>query len=592
MAESSRRVAPGNDNSLEALWLEHNNLAQQSEELASDVHRIYGELRQELRDIKARLERLQPVRTTVQMAGTATRREIEQERQRQRGSQIIEASDSEEELHQLPPFRNLELSDSEEEVSLRRRRRPRGADRPHGEFKVKLDIPYFDGKLHIEDFLDWERAIETFFEYMEIEPEKQVKYVACRIKGGASAWWQQVLQTRRREGKGQVRNWPKMKQLLRGHYLPTDYEQMLYLQYQHCVQGNRSVNDYTEEFYRLSARNNLNESTNQLVARYIGGLREAIQDKLELNTIWSLSQAVNYAIKEEMQLSRHTRGSQSRRNSETIAEQNRFSNSVTPTSNKQQIATQAVNASYNPGNRTMEHKGVQKGKLQTKENLYVKPTNIKCFRCLQQGHKSNECPTRPHLQFAEAEIEDGVEENEEALENSQEDVVGDEGEQLICVMEKLLLAPKQPNISQRNALFRTKCTIGGKVCELLIDSGCTENVVSRAMVQALQLKTTKSSNPYKISWVKKGLEMTVTEQCRVSFSIGKHYASEVLCDVLDMDVCHIILGRPWQYDVGAIYDCRANTYAFDWKGRRLRLLPSSSGHDPSLTKNKTALFFV
>lgn len=73
------------------------------------------------------------------------------------------------------------------------------------------------------------------------------------------------------------------------NYLPTDYEQMLYQQYQHCRQGNRSVNDYTEEFYCLSARNNLNEMVNQLVARYIGGLKDAIQDKLELNTIWSLS---------------------------------------------------------------------------------------------------------------------------------------------------------------------------------------------------------------------------------------------------------------------------------------------------------------
>ncbi|KAI0498585.1 hypothetical protein KFK09_019474 [Dendrobium nobile] len=68
------------------------------------------------------------------------------------------------------------------------------------------------------------------------------------------------------------------------------------------------------------------------------------------------------------------------------------------------------------------------------------------------------------------------------------------------------------------------------------------------------------------------MEFMVTESCRVSFSIGKHYKCKVLCDV-----CHLILGRPWQFDVGVHYDGRANVYSLDWKGRRLRLLPSAAG---------------
>lgn len=81
---------------------------------------------------------------------------------------------------------------------------------------------------------------------------------------------------------------------------------MLYLQYKHCNQGGRPLNDYTKEFYWLSARSNLKESTYQLVARYVGGLKEAIQDKLELNTLWSLSQAANYALKAKLQLASKT----------------------------------------------------------------------------------------------------------------------------------------------------------------------------------------------------------------------------------------------------------------------------------------------
>lgn len=94
--------------------------------------------------------------------------------------------------------------------------------------------------------------LNFLFEYMEVDPYKQVKYIACRLKGGVSAWWEQVLQIREREGNGRVRNWARMKQLLRAQFFLTDYEQILYMKYQHCVQGALFVSEYTKEFNRLS----------------------------------------------------------------------------------------------------------------------------------------------------------------------------------------------------------------------------------------------------------------------------------------------------------------------------------------------------
>ncbi|PKU69720.1 RNA-directed DNA polymerase [Dendrobium catenatum] len=415
---------------------------------------------------------------------------------------------------------------------------------------------------------------------MDIEPEKQVKYVACRFKGGASAWWHQLLQTRQREGRGPVRNCLRMKQLLRSHFLPTDFEQMLYLRYQHCIQGTRTVSDYTEEFYRLSARNDLNENTNQIVARYIGGLKDVIQDKLELNSVWSLSQAVNFALKAEIQLTRGGRPHTTRRPYSDYATD--VNKSATPgvkiAAGSPVVITPPQTAQ--PGTSSgsaADLKQQPKLKAPVRENPYARPSSIKCFRCFQMGHKSNECPNRAQLQLATIEG-DEISGDHEEQDPELEEVVPDDGEPLICVMEKMLLAPRQTPTSQRNAVFKTRCTVYGKVCDLLIDSGCTENIISRSVVQALKLKTTKSSHPYKISWVKKGMDIAVTELCRVTFSIGKHYVCEVLCDIIDMDVCHIILGRPWQYDVGAIYDGRSNSYSFEWKGKRLKLLPYQADH--------------
>ncbi|PKU77096.1 hypothetical protein MA16_Dca001702 [Dendrobium catenatum] len=461
MAESSRRVAPGGDNSLEALWTAHRGLGRRTEELEMEVNRFYEEIRQELRAITVRLDRL-----ALNRNAPTARQGLDINRGRQREVQEEESSDSDLEINGV---QNSELSDSGEEIQHFRRRRPRETNRSHGEFRVKMDIPFFDGKLHIEDYLDWERSVETFFEYMEIEPIKQVRYVACRLKAGASAWWQQILQSRRREGRGAVRSWRRMKQLLRGHYLPTDYEQMLYQQYQHCRQGNRSVNDYTEEFYRLSARNNLNETANQLVARYIGGLKDSIQDKLELNSVWSLSQAVNYALKVEMQALRHNRNYPFKRTTPALEQTISSHRSADPNGKIAAIPAE-VSGAANASGRTNETRTFGRGKTTVKDNPYAKNASIKCFRCFQVGHKSNECPSRPQLQLIEADEEEGSE-HSQGQEQHLEDVEGDVGEPLICVMQKLLVAPRQPCSSQRNALFRTKCTIGGNVCDLLIDSG-------------------------------------------------------------------------------------------------------------------------
>lgn len=53
----------------------------------------------------------------------------------------------------------------------------------------------------------------------------------------------------------------------------------------------------------------------------------------------------------------------------------------------------------------------------------------------------------------------------------------------------------------------------------------------------------------------------MTQRCRVPILIGR-YADEVYCDVVEMDACHILLGRPWQYDKDAMHSGRKNTYSF------------------------------
>lgn len=41
-----------------------------------------------------------------------------------------------------------------------------------------------------------------------------------------------------------------------------------------------------------------------------------------------------------------------------------------------------------------------------------------------------------------------------------------------------------------------------------------------------------------------------------------------------MDACYILLGRPWQFDLGVVHDGRRNTYSFLFHGTKIILLPS------------------
>jgi hypothetical protein len=64
----------------------------------------------------------------------------------------------------------------------------------------------------------------------------------------------------------------------------------------------------------------------------------------------------------------------------------------------------------------------------------------------------------------------------------------------------------------------------------------------------------------------------VTKQCLVEFKI-RGYRDEIMCDVNPMDVCHILLGRPCQFDRNIIHDGRKNTYTLENNGRTHRFLP-------------------
>jgi hypothetical protein len=148
-----------------------------------------------------------------------------------------------------------------------------------------------------------------------------------------------------------------------------------------------------------------------------------------------------------------------------------------------------------------------------------------------------------------------------------------EGERSLMMRKILLKAKKEmENPVQRNDLFINYCKTKDRVCTVIVDSGSTDNLASTEMVENLELETVAHLSPYKVLWLQKGHQVTVTKQCLVEFKLGG-YRDEILCDVIPMDVCHLSLGRSWKYDRNVVHDRRKNTYTLEKNGRTHMLLP-------------------
>ena len=98
-----------------------------------------------------------------------------------------------------------------------------------------------------------------------------------------------------------------MKRLMSNRFLPPDYQQELFRQYQDCRQGTRTVNEYMEEFDRLVNHNDLEETEDQQISRFVHGLRVSIRDQVSLQTLYTLNEAVILSKKIEYQHLRQVR---------------------------------------------------------------------------------------------------------------------------------------------------------------------------------------------------------------------------------------------------------------------------------------------
>ena len=110
-----------------------------------------------------------------------------------------------------------------------------------------------------------------------------------------------------------------------------------------------------------------------------------------------------------------------------------------------------------------------------------------------------------------------------------------------------------------------------KVCNVIIDGDSCTNVASTTIVEKLGMPTIIHPRPYKLQWLNDSGEVRVTKKVLVSFCIKK-YEDEVLCDIVSMQVGHLLLGRPWKFDRHIKHNGFTNKYSFMLNQRTIILV--------------------
>lgn len=86
-----------------------------------------------------------------------------------------------------------------------------------------------------------------------------------------------------------------------------------------------------------------------------------------------------------------------------------------------------------------------------------------------------------------------------------------------------------------------------KTVDIIIDNGNSDNLIKKEVL-ALKLKCYPHKKPYQMSWIHQAKGIKISQLCTVQLSIGQKYSDEIICDVVDMDVSHLIFSRLWQFD--------------------------------------------
>jgi hypothetical protein len=218
-------------------------------------------------------------------------------------------------------------------------------------------------------------------------------------------------------------------------------------------------------------------------------------------------------------------------------------------------------------------------------------SDIQCLRCKGYGHIRKDCPST-HVMVVRVDggyssASDLDEETYVLLATNNvgkgdhfhqdKEHIGTEAAkhyESLMVQRVLSTQMMRTEQNQCHTLFQMKCVIKERSCRVIVDGGSCNNLPSAEMVEKLSLATKSHPQPYYIHWLNNSRNLKVKQLVRVEFAIGTYHDS-IDCDVVPMQACSMLLGRPWQFDKNSLHFGTTNQFSFVHNDKKIVLHPMS-----------------
>ena len=479
--------------------------------------------------------------------------------------------------------------DTRERRRLRHNRRGMGGNRRREVHnnddafsKIKFKIPPFDGKYDPDAYITWEIAVDQKFACHDFPETTRVRAATSEFTDFASVWW---IEYGKKNPNKLPKTWDALKRAMRARFVPSYYARDMINKLQQLRQGAKSVEEYYQELQTGMLRCNLEEDEEPAMARFLGGLNREIQDILAYKEYNSVNRLFHLACKAEREV--QGRRASARTNASAGKASSWQQRTATTPSPRTPTPSSSDKTRVAPINSVA--KTIQKPAASTSSVASTgRTSNIQCHRCQGYGHVMHDCPNK-HVMIVKDDGEclsaSDFDEDTLALlaadhagseEQIEEHVNADDADhyESLIVQRVLSAQMEKAEQNQRHTLFQTKCVIKDRSCRMIIDGGSCNNLASSDMVQKLALTTKPHPHPYYIQWLNNSGKAKVTRLVRINFAIGT-YKDIVECDVVPMQACNILLGRPWQFDRDSMHHGRSNQYSFLYHDRKIVLHPMS-----------------
>ncbi|XP_059063026.1 uncharacterized protein LOC131855992 [Cryptomeria japonica] len=243
---------------------------------------------------------------------------------------------------------------------------------------------------------------------------------------------------------------------LKSKFFPQKYEISLFKKMQKLKQKESSVEEYTQEFYRLNIQAGHVDEDVEQVSRYLNGLPVSIQYEISMDNAHCVEEAYQFALKAEGKLNRKQQ-SNSRGRGRFSRGRGQSSSDRSSTSKQEETCTSSacLQGGRGRGDFLRGKEGYSHGRGsfgRGRERIF----SGTCYQCGETRHQAFECPqiqydgrkgkeARVHVVEAEDQKESPPKHGEDP----------EDGESLM--LRRVLLNPEKekPEPTRRRNLFRT-----------------------------------------------------------------------------------------------------------------------------------------